>query len=106
MAHTELEVLAAASGDHAGTAPWKCSSCTATGEFASDSSDEQGNLPMTSFFDALAANLQEAGYEVEMYSQEFVPRILNRLVKQCLAKDRGKRPASARDIVLELGRSC
>jgi hypothetical protein len=34
---------------------------------------------MTSFFDALAANLQEAGYEVEMYSQEFVPRILNRL---------------------------
>jgi eukaryotic-like serine/threonine-protein kinase len=34
-----------------------------------------------------------------------IPRVLDRLVKKCLAKDRGKRPVSARDIVFELERS-
>jgi hypothetical protein len=70
MPRAEAEVLATTDGMRAATAQWKCSSCRAIGHFAPDSSDEFWEFANDLVFDAYAAHLQKAGYEVEMYSQE------------------------------------
>jgi hypothetical protein len=70
MPRAEAEVLGTTHGMHAQTEDWKCSSCAAIGQFASGSSDEWRQFANDLVFDAYAANLQKAGYAVEMYSQE------------------------------------
>jgi len=70
MPRAVVEVLAAADGNDPGIAHWICSSCSAIGHFASDSSDEWGQFANDLVFDAYAAHLQNAGYEVDVYSQE------------------------------------
>ena len=70
MPRAEAEVLATTDGMRAATAQWKCSACGASGHFAPDSSDEFAEFANDLVFDAYAAHLQKAGYEVEMYSQE------------------------------------
>jgi hypothetical protein len=47
---------------------WRCSSCGAIGHFASESSPEWVEFANDLVFEAYAAHLQKAGYEVEVYS--------------------------------------
>src|SRR5215470_3924267 len=53
-----------------GTRDWKCSSCGAIGQFESDRSPKFWEFANDVIFPALAANMQEAGYEVPQYSSQ------------------------------------
>jgi len=70
MPLAEFEVLAAAGGKPAATAHCKCSSCGVIGQLRRARTLDGSNLRMTSFFHAYTANLQKAGSEVEVHSQE------------------------------------
>jgi hypothetical protein len=48
-----------------------CSSCNAFGQFVPDSSPEFAEFANDLLFEAFAARLQEAGYEVLMYSAQY-----------------------------------
>jgi hypothetical protein len=69
MPRAEAEALAVG-GKDAATARCRCSSCGAIGQFASDSSEEWRDFANDLVFDAYAAHLQKAGYEVRAYSHE------------------------------------
>ena len=49
---------------------WTCSACGNAGCFASDSSPAFGEFANDLVFEAYAASLQKAGYEIDMYSAE------------------------------------
>jgi hypothetical protein len=90
MPRADAEKLSLAQGASSGTADWKCSSCGAIGQFASDSSPQFAELANDLLFEALAASIQEAGYEVLAYSAQCDKgdhgRCLgtNRLTAECL----------------------
>jgi hypothetical protein len=52
------------------TKDWRCSWCGAIGQFASESIPEWHEFVVDLTYEDLAARLQEAGYEVIMYSAE------------------------------------
>ena len=70
MPRAEAEKLSVKDGTNADAPDWRCSSCGAVGEFASDSSVEWGQFANDLLFDQFAASVQKAGYEVEVYSQQ------------------------------------
>ncbi len=53
-----------------GTTDWKCSSCGAIGQFASDSSPQWAEFANDLVLEAYLAALQQAGYEVVEYSAQ------------------------------------
>jgi|SRR5271157_4447386 len=49
---------------------WLCPQCSAIGQFVSDLSPEWADMANDLVFEAYAASLQKAGYEVILYSAE------------------------------------
>ena len=70
MPRADAEKLSLAHGAPSGTPDWKCSSCGAIGQFASDSSPVFAEFANDLVFEALAANIREAGYDVLAYSTQ------------------------------------
>ena len=70
MPRTEAEKRSADQCAPGGTADWKCSSCGAVGEFASDSSPEWAEFANDLVHEAYSEALQQAGYEVLEYSAQ------------------------------------
>jgi len=64
MPRTEAEKRSADQCAPGGTADWKCSSCGAVSEFASDSSPEWAEFANDLVHEAYSAALQQAGYDV------------------------------------------
>jgi len=70
LPRADAEKLSLAQGAPTGAADWKCPSCGAIGQFASDSSPEFAEFANDLVFSALAASMQEAGYDVLAYSAQ------------------------------------
>jgi hypothetical protein len=93
MPRADAEKLSLAQGASSGTADWNCSSCGAIGQFASDSSPQFAEFANDLVFEALAASIREAGYEVLAYSAQcdkgdhgHCPGTNNRLTAECLCE--------------------
>lgn len=70
MPRTEAETVPDRRNVLSETGNWKCSACGAIGQFASESSAEWAEFANDLVFEAYAASLQKAGYEVKLYSAE------------------------------------